>query len=62
MHGEPDDHGYVMENGRIVLHGARDELERNENIREFHLALGGAQGRCFYREVKHCQRRKRWLG
>jgi branched-chain amino acid transport system ATP-binding protein len=56
------DHGYVMENGRIVLHGSRDELERNEDIREFYLGLGGAQGRRSYREVKHYKRRKRWLG
>ena len=56
------DHGYVMENGRIVLHGSRDELESNEDIREFYLGLGGAQGRRSYRDVKHYKRRKRWLG
>jgi branched-chain amino acid transport system ATP-binding protein len=56
------DHGYVMENGRIVLDDARDELERNEDIREFYLGLGGAQGRRSYRDVKHYKRRKRWLG
>ncbi len=56
------DHGCVMESGRIVLHGSRDELERNEDIREFYLGLGGVQGRRSYREVKHYKRRKRWLG
>ena len=56
------DYGYVMENGRIVLHGSRDELERNEDIREFYLGLGGADGRRSYRDVKHYKRRKRWLG
>ncbi len=56
------DYGYVMENGRIVLHGTREELERNEDIREFYLGLGGAQGRRSYREVNHYKRRKRWLG
>ncbi|PPE70279.1 ABC transporter ATP-binding protein [Caldimonas thermodepolymerans] len=56
------DYGYVMENGRIVLHGTREDLERNEDIREFYLGLGGADGRRSYREVKHYKRRKRWLG
>ena len=55
------DYGYVMENGRIVLHGSRDELERNEDIREFYLGLGGADGRRSYRDLKHYKRRKRWL-
>jgi branched-chain amino acid transport system ATP-binding protein len=56
------DYGYVMENGRIVLHGTRDELGSNEDIREFYLGLGGASGRRSYRETKHYKRRKRWLG
>ncbi|RPH61705.1 MAG: ABC transporter ATP-binding protein [Burkholderiales bacterium] len=56
------DYGYVMENGRVVLHGTRDELERNEDIREFYLGLGSAQGKRSYRDVKHYRRRKRWLG
>ncbi len=56
------DYGYVMENGRVVLHGTRAELERNEDIREFYLGLGAAQGKRSYRDVKHYKRRKRWLG
>jgi branched-chain amino acid transport system ATP-binding protein len=53
------DHGYVMENGRVVLHGSRAELEGNEDIREFYLGLGARRS---YRDVKHYKRRKRWLG
>jgi len=56
------DYGYVMENGRVVLHGGRDELEANEDIREFYLGLSVAEGRRSFRDVKHYRRRKRWLG
>ena len=56
------DYGYVMENGRIVLHGAKDELERNEDVREFYLGLNLSQERRSFRDVKHYKRRKRWLG
>jgi branched-chain amino acid transport system ATP-binding protein len=53
-------HGYVLENGRVVLDGAAASLRENEDIKEFYLGLGAA-GRRSYREVKHYKRRKRWL-
>ena len=53
-------HGYVLENGRIVLDGEAASLRGNEDIREFYLGLGAA-GRRSYRDVKHYTRRKRWL-
>lgn len=56
------DHGYVMENGRIVLEGSAGELRRNEDIREFYLGMTAQGERKSYREVKHYRRRKRWLG
>jgi branched-chain amino acid transport system ATP-binding protein len=56
------DHGYVMENGRIVLEGTADELKRNEDVREFYLGMNAAGERKSYRDVKHYRRRKRWLG
>lgn len=56
------DYGYVMENGRIVLHGSRSELEANEDIREFYLGLSLSRQKKNFREVKHYKRRKRWLG
>lgn len=56
------DHGYVMENGRIVLYGTGEELRANEDIKEFYLGMSlSGQGRSF-RDVKHYKRRKRWLG
>ena len=55
------DHGYVMENGRIVLEGPADALRRNSDIKEFYLGLNEAGARKSYRDVKHYKRRKRWL-
>ena len=55
------DYGYVMEGGRIVLHGTRAELQGNQDVQEFYLGLSGAD-RPSFRDVKHYRRRKRWLG
>ena len=54
-------HGYVLENGRIVMDAPSEELRRNEDIIEFY--LGGQEGgeRRNYGDVKHYRRRKRWL-
>ena len=56
------DHGYVMENGRIVLYGTGPELRENEDIKEFYLGMSiSGHGKSF-KDVKHYKRRKRWLG
>jgi branched-chain amino acid transport system ATP-binding protein len=55
------DHGYVMENGRIVLDGPAEKLKDNEDVREFYLGLSAVGSRKSYRDVKHYRRRKRWL-
>ena len=55
------DHGYVMENGRIVLEGPADALRQNSDIKEFYLGLNEAGARKSYRDLKHYKRRKRWL-
>jgi branched-chain amino acid transport system ATP-binding protein len=55
------EHGYVMENGRIVLEGAAEALKDNADIREFYLGLTEVGARKSYRDVKHYKRRKRWL-
>jgi branched-chain amino acid transport system ATP-binding protein len=54
-------HGYVMENGRIVLDGDARSIADNEDIKEFYLGLSGVGQRKSYRDVKHYKRRKRWL-
>lgn len=56
------DYGYVMEGGRIVLHGSGDTLQSNQDVQEFYLGMSGSSERPSYREVKHYRRRKRWLG
>jgi branched-chain amino acid transport system ATP-binding protein len=55
------DHGYVMENGRIVLEGPADSLRQNSDVKEFYLGLNEAGARKSYRDTKHYRRRKRWL-
>jgi branched-chain amino acid transport system ATP-binding protein len=55
------DHGYVMENGRIVLEGPAESLRENSDIKEFYLGLNEAGARKSYRDTKHYRRRKRWL-
>ena len=44
------DHGYVMENGRIVLEGPADSLRQNSDIKEFYLGLNEAGARKSYRD------------
>ena len=53
-------HGYVMENGKVVLDGSAAALKADKDIREFFLGLG-EQGARSYRQVKLYRRRKRWL-
>ena len=55
------DHGYVMENGRIVLDDSVEKLRENEDIKEFYLGLTEKGKQKSYRDVKHYKRRKRWL-
>jgi branched-chain amino acid transport system ATP-binding protein len=55
------DHGYVLENGRVVLSGPAEKLRDNEDVKEFYMGLSAVGSRKSYREVKHYRRRKRWL-
>ena len=54
------DHGYILENGKVVLDGSADELKADEDIQEFYLGIG-SKARHNYRDVKRYRRRKRWL-
>jgi branched-chain amino acid transport system ATP-binding protein len=58
---EISDHGFIMEQGRIVLEGPADELAENADVQEFYLGITEAGERKSYRDVKHYKRRKRWL-
>ncbi|MBB05031.1 MAG: ABC transporter ATP-binding protein [Pseudooceanicola sp.] len=50
--------GYLIENGRVVMHGTAEALKSNSDIQEFY--LGGGEETDFH-NVKHYSRRKRWL-
>ena len=53
-------HGYILENGRVVLDGSAAELRENTDVKEFYLGISGGE-RSSFRDVKHYRRRKRWL-
>ena len=52
------EHGYVLENGKVVLDKPSAELLADDDIREFYLGSHAAHS---FRDVKHYKRRKRWL-
>ena len=54
------EHGYILENGKLVLDGPASELRDDPDVREFYLGVGG-EGRKSFADVKRYQRRKRWL-
>jgi branched-chain amino acid transport system ATP-binding protein len=56
------DHGYVLENGRIVLDGDGARLRNHPDIQEFYLGQAGAGERRSYRDVKQYRRSRRWYG
>jgi branched-chain amino acid transport system ATP-binding protein len=55
------EHGFVMENGKIVLDDSVDKLKENEDIKMFYLGLTEMGTKRSYRDAKFYKRRKRWL-
>jgi branched-chain amino acid transport system ATP-binding protein len=53
-------HGYVMEQGKVVLDGSAAALTENEDVKEFYLGGHGADRKSF-KNLKSYRRRKRWL-
>ena len=53
------DFGYIMESGRIMLDGSKEDLINNEDVKEFY--LGGDKERRSFKNLKSYKRRKRWL-
>jgi branched-chain amino acid transport system ATP-binding protein len=49
-------HGYVVENGRMVMDDAADELLENEDIQEFYLGIAAEEAR----STRRYKRKKRW--
>jgi branched-chain amino acid transport system ATP-binding protein len=54
-------HGYVMENGRVVLDGSSEYLKGREDVKEFYMGISASGTQKGYKEIKHYKRRKRWL-
>ncbi len=48
---------YVVEDGRVVASGSPEELQQNEDVREFYLGLKGDQS---IAEAQRWKRKKRW--
>lgn len=55
------DYGYIMESGKVVMDGTREELLSNEDVKEFYLGGGGDEDRKSFKNLKSYKRRKRWL-
>ncbi|WP_328994978.1 ABC transporter ATP-binding protein [Kribbella sp. NBC_01245] len=55
------EHGYVMENGAMVMDKSAAALLDDGDVREFYLGLGAEGASKSFRDVKHYKRRKRWL-
>jgi branched-chain amino acid transport system ATP-binding protein len=49
-------HGYVLENGRVVLEGSAQELKDNENVKELYLGLAQTSDT----GVGRYRRKRRW--
>jgi branched-chain amino acid transport system ATP-binding protein len=56
------DHGYVLENGRVVFDGSAQRLAEHPDVREFYLGQSTAGERRSYRTVKQYRRNRRWYG
>ena len=54
-------HGFVMDNGRVVMDDSAKELLGNADIQEAYLGNADQDGKD-YKEAKRYKRRKRWLG
>lgn len=52
-------HGYILEHGRVVFDGSREQLLKHEDVREFYLGHKKEHDRG-YREVKQYRRIRRW--
>src|SRR5207249_9160645 len=54
-------YAYVLENGRIVLSGATEQLSKDEGVQAFYLGVTEAGERRSFRAVKAYRRRRPWL-
>jgi branched-chain amino acid transport system ATP-binding protein len=53
-------HGYIVENGSVVMDKPARALLEDEDVQEFYLGVKAGKEQSF-RDVKHYRRKKRWL-
>ena len=53
------DFGYILETGRVVMHGSAQDLGASEDVRELYLGVSTKGGRKSFRDAKHYHRRQR---
>ena len=53
------DFGYILETGRVVMHGSAQDLGASEDVKELYLGVSTKGGRKSFREAKHYHRRQR---
>lgn len=56
------DHGYIMENGRIVFNGPPEKLRNNPEVQEFYLGYSKTGEKISYREMKRYKPWRIWIG
>lgn len=54
-------YGYVMEDGKIVLESAAEDLIENPDVKEFYLGTAASGRLKSFSDIKAYKRRKRWL-
>ncbi len=54
------DHGFVMEDGKVVMDGPAEELRSNQDVQEFYLGVGTGE-RGHFRNIPWYRRKKRWV-
>jgi len=54
------DHGYIIENGKIVLEGPAEKLREDKDVKEFYLGMRSVESGS-YRRAKWYRRKKRWV-
>lgn len=54
------DYGYILESGRIMMHGSAAALAENKDVKEFYLGMS-SEGRQSFRGIKSYRRRRRWV-
>lgn len=53
------DFAYILETGRVVMHGSATDLAASDDVKELYLGISNKGGRKSFRDAKHYNRRQR---